>query len=65
CSDGVECTEAEHQDNRRTEIKITGITYEGQSEDYEPLETYKNGQKIKVTDLKKDFFSNCAEEKGI
>jgi outer membrane protein OmpA-like peptidoglycan-associated protein len=26
CDDGVVCTEAEHQQNRRTEIKITGLT---------------------------------------
>jgi len=65
CSDGVECTEAEHQDNRRTEIKITGITYEGQGEDFEPLEAYKNGEKIKLTDLKKGFFDNCKDSSGI
>jgi outer membrane protein OmpA-like peptidoglycan-associated protein/Tol biopolymer transport system component len=65
CSDGVDCTEDEHQANRRTEIKITGITYEGQSEDYEPLDAYKDGQKIKLSSLNKDFFSNCAEDKGI
>lgn len=25
CTNGVDCTEAEHQENRRTELKITGI----------------------------------------
>jgi len=25
CSEGVQCTEAEHQENRRTEFKITGV----------------------------------------
>lgn len=65
CSDGVECTEQEHQDNRRTEIKITGLSNETQVDVAEPLEAYRNGQKIKLTDLATDFFTNCGEDKGI
>jgi outer membrane protein OmpA-like peptidoglycan-associated protein len=65
CADGVECTEQEHQDNRRTEIKIIGLTEEVQGEDVEPLEALKNGQRLKLTDLSKDLFINCSDEKGI
>ncbi len=65
CKDNVECTEEEHQDNRRTEIKITGLAFDDKSENVEPIEAFKNGQIIKVTDLKKDFFLNCSEEKGL
>ncbi len=65
CKDNVECTEEEHQDNRRTEIKITGLAFDDQGENVEPIEAFKNGQIIKVTDLKKDFFLNCSEEKGL
>jgi outer membrane protein OmpA-like peptidoglycan-associated protein/tetratricopeptide (TPR) repeat protein len=65
CSDGVECTEQEHQDNRRTEIKITGLATEAQEFNVEPLESLKNGQVIKLADLQKDFFSNCSEDKAL
>lgn len=65
CVDGVECTEQQHQDNRRTEVKIIGLTEESQGENYEPLEALKSGQVIKLTELSKDFFSNCSEEKEI
>lgn len=65
CADGVNCTEQEHQDNRRTEVKITGMMPEVQTENYEPLEAYKSGQTIKLADLDKDFFSNCTGDEGI
>lgn len=65
CKDNVECTEEEHQDNRRTEIKITGLGIDDHGENVEPIEAFKNGQVIKVTDLKQDFFLNCSEEKGL
>lgn len=65
CADGVPCSEQEHQDNRRTEVKITGLSSESQADIAEPLEAYRNGQKIKVTDLADDFFTNCGEDKGI
>lgn len=65
CVDGVECTDQQHQDNRRTEVKIIGLTEESQGENYEPLEALKPGQVIKLTDLSKDFFSTCSEQKEI
>ncbi|MFA6950761.1 MAG: OmpA family protein [Lentimicrobiaceae bacterium] len=61
CADNVKCSEEAHQANRRTEIKITGVAEEGEGESIEPLESLKQGQKVKLTDLKKDFFSGCAE----
>ncbi len=33
CKDGVKCTETEHQANRRTEVKITGISSDGENID--------------------------------
>lgn len=65
CADNVKCSEEAHQANRRTEIKITGVAEEGEGESMEPLESLNQGQIIKLTDLKKDFFSSCAEGKDI
>lgn len=65
CSDGIECNEQQHQDNRRTEVKIIGLTEESQGENYEPLEALKPGQVIKLTTLSKDFFNNCSEQQEI
>lgn len=65
CADGVDCTEAQHQDNRRTEIKITGIDETAQKSNYEPLENYSNGQVIKLSELENDFFLNCMDKKEI
>ncbi len=65
CADGVDCTEAEHQDNRRTEIKITGIDNTAQQSNFQPLENLSDGQVIKLSELDKDFFSNCTDKKEI
>jgi len=57
CGNNVICSEAEHQLNRRTEVKVLNYT--------EPV-VEKNvyvenitGQIIKLKDLPKDFFKNC------
>jgi len=65
CADGVECTEQEHQDNRRTEIKIIGLPEPEQGENVEALEALKSGQRLKITDLKSDVFVNCTDQKEI
>lgn len=65
CSDGVNCSEEEHQNNRRTEIKITGLAQDPQEFNAEPLEAYKAGQIIKLGELAKGFFDNCAEDKAL
>jgi peptidoglycan-associated lipoprotein len=57
CVNGVKCTEAQHQDNRRTEFKII-------SSEVQPAETfdhgkYKGGETIEVKSLPDDFFKEC------
>jgi outer membrane protein OmpA-like peptidoglycan-associated protein/tetratricopeptide (TPR) repeat protein len=58
CSDGVTCSEAEHQANRRTEIKITGLTTPAPSIGITP-DQYKDGQVITIKDLPDGFFEGC------
>ena len=62
CSDGVECTEAEHQDNRRTEVKITGMVEPDDLKAQQPLDVYKKGQKLTIKDFKSDFFDVCGDQ---
>ena len=57
CKDGVECTEEEHQLNRRTEIKVTGFVH--------PKTKYPEGtSKVHHHDAplsSTDDFSDCME----
>jgi hypothetical protein len=62
CSDGVECTDQEHQDNRRTEIKITGVVESEDLKAEQPLDVYKQGQKLVIKDFKSDFFDICGDQ---
>jgi len=62
CSDGVKCSDQEHQDNRRTEIKITGVIESAEVSTQQPLDVYKKGQLLDVKDLKDDFFNICADK---
>lgn len=62
CSDGVECTDQEHQDNRRTEIKITGVVESEDLKAQQPLDVYKQGQKLAIKDFKPDFFDICGDQ---
>jgi hypothetical protein len=55
---GIECTEAEHQANRRTEFRITGFTgFTGQliNQTVDP-DRLKAGQIVKVSDFPDNFF---------
>lgn len=60
CADGVPCTAAEHQANRRTEFRVTSFT-----EPKEPLPgtfnpvNFKPGEKISREALPADFFMQC------
>lgn len=65
CGDNVPCTDEEHQANRRTTIKIIGLAKDPQKENIEQLEALRDGQVIKVSQLSKDFFDNCTDEKSI
>lgn len=62
CSDGVECSEAEHQDNRRTEVKITGMAKPDDLKAQQPLDVYKKGQILTIKDFKPDFFDACGDQ---
>lgn len=59
CSDGVECSPAEHQANRRTEFKVTGLTVPAVNPDQFDPGVYNQGQEINSKMLPPDFFSKC------
>jgi outer membrane protein OmpA-like peptidoglycan-associated protein/tetratricopeptide (TPR) repeat protein len=62
CSDGVACSAAEHQENRRTEFKVTGFTKADDNSDYD-MSKFKGDEEIPVYMFDRDFFINCLQEK--
>jgi len=56
CSDGVNCSEEEHQLNRRTEITVIYNPAPINSIDPTP---YSKGQKLNLHDLPENFFIDC------
>jgi outer membrane protein OmpA-like peptidoglycan-associated protein len=58
CADGVKCSEAEHQANRRTEVKVLMGLDPGVPEGFDPS-VYKDGQQIEEKDLPENFFGSC------
>lgn len=58
CADGVPCTVAEHQANRRTEFKVTSITVPAVSPDQFNPENYFEGQELNSKMLPANFFMN-------
>lgn len=58
CSDGVNCSAADHQANRRTEIKIIGFTKPMDNNGFDP-DLFKEGVEIELSDLPEGFFNNC------
>lgn len=61
CSDGVECTPAEHQANRRTEFKITAVSPVFLQNNIKTT-SYKEGTEIDNAALAPDFFDDCSFE---
>jgi len=59
CAEGVPCTIAEHQANRRTEFKVTNVTVPADSPDQFNAENYFEGQDLNSKMLPTDFFMNC------
>lgn len=59
CDDGVQCTEEEHQLNRRTEIKITGIIKDTGDEIQCDSEKYHSGEMVLEAQLPCNFFTSC------
>ncbi|MTK52654.1 OmpA family protein [Paludibacter sp.] len=58
CADGVPCSEAEHQANRRTEVKVLQGQPADMPTDFDPSE-YRNGTVIDTNKLPADFFGKC------
>ncbi len=58
CSNGVACTEAEHQQNRRTEFKITSVGTSADG-DFMNLDVYRSGDVVPQHLLGQGFFDNC------
>ena len=59
CSDGVKCSAAEHQANRRTEFTVTGYTVPAVSPDQFDQGQYKDGDIIDLKSLPEGFFGQC------
>lgn len=63
CADGVDCNENQHQENRRTEFKITaidGLFFGNYS--FDP-DLFNEGDVIKANVLGYGFFNDCLNEK--
>ena len=59
CSNGVKCTAAEHQANRRTEFTVTGyIAPAVLPEQFDP-DQFKDGDMIDLKSLPEGFFGSC------
>lgn len=58
CKNGVPCTDAEHQENRRTEFKVTS-SFEDKSNTTFNLEKFYDGQMVESNLLPAGFFFNC------
>jgi outer membrane protein OmpA-like peptidoglycan-associated protein len=60
CADEVPCSEAEHQANRRTEIKVIGYLEEQEMipSQFDPSQ-YRNGEQIDLKSLPSNFFAPC------
>ena len=62
CADGVPCTDAEHQANRRTEVKVIGYIDSEKKSNGLNLEMFKDGEKINKNLLPSNFFDDCKTE---
>lgn len=62
CDDRVPCSEAKHQQNRRTEIKVTGVMDASEFISGDPLSVYEEGQELALADLDPDFFNLLDQE---
>ena len=59
CDDSVKCSSTEHQANRRTEFKVTGLTIqETKPYQFDPT-IFSEGQVIQYKLLPQDFFVKC------
>ncbi|PLW93515.1 MAG: hypothetical protein C0591_14505, partial [Marinilabiliales bacterium] len=58
CVDGVKCTDAEYQANRRTEFKIISVTPEPPPQEIDESK-YLNGEMYEKNVFSRDFFEGC------
>ncbi len=61
CADGVECTEEEHQANRRTEFKITGVSEQEEGSQFD-LSIFEDGDEMSIKLFPDDFFADCFDK---
>ena len=59
CSDGIPCSDAEHQANRRTEVKVTGYTTPQKVSETINPDKFKDKSIINKNKLPTDFFEGC------
>jgi len=64
CADGVPCTEAEHQANRRTEFKIISISSAIPGNHSFNPNAYKAGDKLSLQLFDTNFFNKCLDGKN-
>ena len=60
CAKNVQCTEPEHQLNRRTEFRILSWSENKPDSDLNPVK-FKDGDVLEIKDLPADFFDNCSK----
>ncbi len=60
CANGVPCSDAEHQANRRTEFKIIDIIRQLQARPAD-LPSFKAGDEVDYRLLPANFFTNCGQ----
>lgn len=64
CSDGVICTEEEHQANRRTEFKILSIQQQTADDGFNP-DTFATEDEVDVYLFDPEFFRKCFGSKAL
>lgn len=65
CADGVPCSEAAHQINRRTEIKVTDLNTTQVDPNKIDPDKFKKGEKVKVNQLPNGYFDDCNDLKKL
>ncbi len=63
CSNGVQCTDAEHQANRRTEFKVTSTSGDKTTETFD-VRKFRDGETIDSRFLPDAFFYRCTPDKN-
>jgi outer membrane protein OmpA-like peptidoglycan-associated protein len=64
CMDGIPCSPREHQANRRTEFKVTGITKAELESEYD-MSKFKSDEEIPEYLLDHDFFIDCLKDRRL